>query len=113
MKKSEQWPGPPEHLSEKAKELFVCYVGRTIFSLGQIALFIRGLEAMDEAAACRRIIQRDGLSITSERSRMTRQHPLLNTEREATAQMMKIWKELSLHINRQQSKNGFGYENIA
>ncbi len=119
MKKTEnkppevKWPEPPEHLTEKAKALYRFYIGKTVRAPGQIALFIRGLEAMDQADECGRIIRAEGLSQTSERSKMTRQNPLLNTEREATAQMLKIWKDLGLHINRQLSKNGFGYENIS
>jgi P27 family predicted phage terminase small subunit len=108
----ETWPEPPEHLSEKAKALFSFYVGMTVRSPGQIALFIRGLDAMDRADECGQIIRAEGLSQTSERSKMTRQHPLLNTQREASAEMLKIWKNLGLHINRRLSKGGFGYENI-
>jgi len=111
MKKNE-WPGPPEHLTEKAKALYHCYIGKTIRAPGQIALFVRGLEAMDQADKCGKIIRTDGLTQTSERSGMTRQHPLLNTERESTSQMLKIWRELSLHVNRKPAENGFGYDDI-
>jgi len=110
--KKEIWPDAPVHLSKKAKDLFIFYVGRTIRTPGQIALFIRGLESMDQADECVRIIREEGMVQKSERSKMTRQHPLLNTQKEATAQMLKVWRDLGLNINRQQSKSGFGYEDI-
>jgi|GEM_PF-3496447 len=100
--KKEGLPKPPEYLSEKAKDLFVYYVRHRIKTPGQIALFIRGLEAMDQADECGKLIRQDGLYQVSERSKMTRQNPLLNTQKEATAQMLKVWKALYLNINREQ-----------
>lgn len=108
----EVWPDAPEYLSEKAKKLFVFYVGKTVRTPGQIALLIRGLESMDQADECARIIREEGLSQKSERSKMTRQHPLLNTQRQATAEILKVWRVLGLNINRQPAKDGWGYENI-
>ena len=108
----ETWPEPPEHLSEKAKTLFRFYVGKTVRAPGQVTLFIRGLEAMDTADECGKVIRKEGLSVKSERSNMVRQHPLLNTQREATAQMLKVWKELRLNINSQQAVGGFGFESL-
>ena len=113
MKKSDkpiepEWPEPPEHLSEKAKKLFRFYVGKTVRAPGQIALLIRGLEAMDEADECGRIIRAEGLAQTSERSGLMRQNPLLNSQREATAQMIKVWHALRLCSNA--SGNLFGDE---
>jgi len=116
VKKSEEtaeaWPEPPEHLSEKAKTLFRFYVGKTVRAPGQVTLFIRGLESMDTADECGRVIREEGLSVKSERSNMVRQHPLLNTQREATAQMLKVWKDLRLNINSQRAAGGFGFEDI-
>lgn len=119
MKKAENkpsegtWPETPDHLSEKAKALYRFYIGRTIRAPGQIVLFIRGLEAMDQADECGRLIREEGLCQKSERSKMIRQNPLLNTQREATAEMLKIWKLLRLNINIQPSKIGIGWENIS
>jgi len=109
----ETWPEPPEHLTEKAKDLFRFYCGKTVRAPGQIALLIRGLEAMDTADECGRVIREEGLSVRSERSGLVRQHPLLNTQREATAQMLKVWKELHLNINRQEAPNGWGYAGLS
>jgi len=109
----ETWPEPPEHLSEKAKTLFGFYVGKTVRAPGQITLFIKGLESMDQADECGRIIREEGLSVKSERSGLQRQHPLLNTQRETTAQMLKVWKELRLNINRQHFAGIMGFEDLA
>jgi len=106
------WPEPPGHLSRKAKELFVFYVGRTIKAPGQIALLIRGLESMDTADQCGALIREQGLFQTSARSGMARQNPLLNTQNEATAQMLKVWRELHLNINQCRAADGLGYENL-
>lgn len=112
-KNNQEWPPPPDHLSEKAKALYYVYIGKTIRAPGQIALFIRGLESMDQADECGRIVRAEGLTQTSERSRMTRKHALLNTQKEASAFMLKVWEKLGLHVNRKLREDGFGYENIA
>jgi len=104
------FPDPPEHLSEKASELYRFYIGLTIRAPGQIALFVKGLEALDQADEAARIIREEGLSQISERSGLKRQHPLLNTQKEAMACFMKVWKVLAL--NRNQRNNGGFYENI-
>lgn len=115
MTKSENekqnWPAAPEYLSEKAKMIFKFYVGLTIRAPGQIALFVRGLEAMDQADEAGRLIREQGLSQTSERSGLERQNPLLNAQKEATATMIKIWKSLGLCSNTMHDGR-FGYANI-
>jgi phage terminase small subunit len=95
---NEKWPDPPDFLSEKARKLYFFYIGRTIKTPGQIALFVRGLESMDVADECGRVIREEGLSVKSERSKMVRQNPLLNTQRQATSEMLKIWRMLDLNI---------------
>ncbi|MGP8152973.1 MAG: P27 family phage terminase small subunit [Smithella sp.] len=110
--KNERWPECPDYLSEKAKALFFFYVGRTVKAPGQIALFIVGLEALDTFTECGVLIRQQGLSQSSQRSKMIRQHPLLNTQREAVTQVLKVWKELGLNLNIQRSSNVFGFEEI-
>ena len=102
-----KWPEPPDHLSEKAKTLYRFYIGKTIRAPGQIAVLVRGLEALDQADECGRIIRAEGLSLKSERSGMLRQNPLLNTQKEATSQMLKIWAALDLNGNRIRGTGGF------
>ncbi len=109
MSDKKTFPEPPEHLSSKAQELYNFYAGKSVRAPGQIALLVRGLESMDTADECYRIIHEEGLSVTSERSKITRQHPLLNTQREAIGQMMKIFKLLRLDVNFYKIPNGIGY----
>lgn len=109
MTKSE-WPAAPEYLSEKAKQLFIFYVGLTVRAPGQVALFLRGLEAMDQADEAGVLIRKQGLSQTSKRSGLERQNPLLNCQKESTATMLKVWKSLGLDSNWR--PGGMGYENI-
>ena len=92
----DEQPAPPDHLSKKAKKIFRFYVAEEKRAPGQIALLIRGLEALDTADECGRIIRADGLTSTSERSGLARQHPLFNTQKENTNIMLKVWKQLQL-----------------
>lgn len=105
-----KFPDPPDYLSEKAKELYGFYVGLTIRAPAQIAMFIKGLEALDTADEAARLIREEGLTTKSTRSGMSRQHPGLAIQKESMATMMKIWKTLGLNSNRVQ--NGLYYEDI-
>ena len=89
-------PAPPDHLSEKAKEIFSFYVQKNKPSPGQIALLILGLEKLDTVDECGQIIRTEGLTVTSERSGITRKHPLIDTQKEATNMFLKISKQLQL-----------------
>ena len=111
-KKHDTFPDPPEHLSEKSKDLYNFYVGLTIRAPAQIALMVKGLEVLDQADEAARIIRDEGLSQKSERSGLTRQHPLLNTQKEAMATFLKIWKALRMEVNRVPDPNGRGFVDI-
>jgi len=94
---NQEWPEPPDYLSEKARKLYFFYIGRTIKTPGQIALFIRGLESMDTADKCGLAIREEGLSVRSERSKLVRKHPLFDMQKQATSEMLKIWRMLALN----------------
>ena len=106
------FPKPPEHLSVKSQELYNFYIRKSVRAPGQIAFFVRGLEAMDIADECTRIIRLEGLTVKSERSKMTRQHPLLNTRKEAIGEMIKIFKILKLESNFYRTPGGIGYQDF-
>lgn len=95
-----KFPEPPEHLSEKARALYRQYVGADITTVARIALFVRGLEALDLADECAKIIRRDGVAQVSERSDMSRQHPLLNSLKTATETVLKVWAALGINSER-------------
>ena len=62
---------------------------------------------MDRADEAGKLIREQGLFQTSERSGMSRQNPLLNSQKEAATQMLKIWKVLRLQINQRTTENGY------
>lgn len=96
------------HLSEKSQELFNFYSGKAARTPGQKTLLIRALEALDLADNCQKIIINEGFSVTSERSGLTRKHPLLDAQKEATATMLKIFKLLNLQ--RKSYPGEFGWK---
>ena len=100
MKENINFPEPPEHLSEKARALYRQYVGADIATSARIALFLRGLEALDLADECSEIIRRDGVVRVSERSGLSRQHPLLHSLKIATETVLKVWNALGLNSER-------------
>ena len=100
MTENATYPTAPEHLSEKAKALFREYVGTEIKTAARIALFLRGLESLDMADQCVREIRQDGISQRSQRSGMSRQHPLLNSLKTATETVLKVWNALGLNSER-------------
>jgi len=100
MTQNATYPEPPVHLSEKAKALFREYVGTEVKTAARIALFSRGLEALDMADECVETIRREGISQRSERSGIPRQHPLLNSMKAATDMMLKVWNALGLNSEK-------------
>ena len=100
MAENMKFPEPPEHLSEKAKALYREHVGADITTAARGALFLRALESLDLADECAKIIRRDGVAQVSERSGMSRQHPLLNSLKTATETVLKIWGALGLNSER-------------
>jgi phage terminase small subunit len=85
-----------KELSEKAQEMFKYYCDTSVRTPGQRALLLQALRAMDAATQAAEIINREGLAVTSARSGLTRAHPLLKIQREAAAEMLKIFKVLGL-----------------
>ena len=105
-----KFPDPPEHLSERGKELFSFYVGLNIRAPAQIAMFVKGLESLDTADEAGKLVREEGLTIKSERSGMSRQHPGIAIQKESLATMMKVWKSLDLNSN--QIEDGLYYKPI-
>ena len=99
------------NLSEKAQHMFQFYSNTSAKTPGQRALLLQGLRAMDQAEQAAEVIAREGLTVTSERSGLTRAHTLLRTQREATAEMVKIFKLLELERANYFPRGGFGAVN--
>lgn len=100
----------PEHLSTKSKKMFEYYSGKAAVTPGQIALLVTALECLDEADSCTEAIAKQGLTVTSERSGITRQNPLIGTRREAQQTVIKIFKLLGLDKDTYRTPGLAGFE---
>jgi len=98
---SEQWPGPPEHLSERSKRLWQALVGTRVKSLGRLALFQSGLEALDRADAARSAVETQGLLSVTAKTGAVHVNPAVKIERESRAQFTRIWAALNLQWDPQ------------
>ena len=98
-KVKEEYPGPPGHLSEKSKALWHEFVGIRVTSPGRILSFQQALESLDLAEEARETRQREGLTVTTERSGVSHAHPLLKVERENRQLFLKVWAKLGLDWN--------------
>jgi len=89
-------PDPPEHLSERSKDLWRQIVPSRALSPGRLALMGEALTALDRVAECREAISRDGLTTKTETTGTVHLHPLAKLERESRAQFIRAWTALSL-----------------
>ncbi|MBC2716458.1 MAG: hypothetical protein HF978_14230 [Desulfobacteraceae bacterium] len=99
MKSDWKIPDMPDHLSERSKELWTEYAGKIIKSPGRLALFQTGLEALDRAAAARKILATEDMITVTGRSGVGHAHPALKIEKESQAIVLKVWKTLNLHLD--------------
>jgi P27 family predicted phage terminase small subunit len=104
MKKTNQqqpgiFPDPPEHLSERSKELWRKLGPDEAKSIERRTLFQAGLEALDRADEARRIIQAEGIISKTTTTGAVHVHPAVKVEREARAQFVRIWDLLNLKWN--------------
>jgi len=90
----------PSYLSDTSKEIFKFYTGKSIKTPGQVALLIRGLDSLDLAIRAAETLREEGLIVTSKRSGMSRAHPCIAIQKEATAAFFKIAKLLGFESSR-------------
>ena len=88
----------PSHLSKEAKEIFngLCEE-YSINDIAGLRILRVSLEAFDRAQACRKAIDRDGLTIL-DKFNQTKPHPLLSTERDSRAAFLAGLKALNLDL---------------
>jgi P27 family predicted phage terminase small subunit len=87
---------PPEHLSEKARQLWTELTATEVDTTARQALLLAGLEALDRATEARLAIKEQGLVNTTESTKAVHVNPLLKVERESKALFSKIWAQLGL-----------------
>ena len=89
-------PEAPEHLSERARELWAQLAGGKVKGPGPLALFQAALEAMDRADGAREAIAQEGLTVTTKTTGAVHVHPLVKVESDARRQFAQLWKDLGL-----------------
>src|SRR5205809_1219299 len=92
---SESLPKAPAHLSRRMKSYWREIVGEFLLAPHQIELLRRGCEAADRADEARRIVEREGLTVT-DRYGQTKPHPAVNIERDARLAIARLIRELAL-----------------
>ncbi len=99
MEKKEQIFLVPFGLSQKAEDLWNSVAGRRGSSPERLALLEIALRALDRAFEASKLIQEQGLTVTTVRSGVSHVSPLVKVEREAWAVFGKLWHELGLRFD--------------
>jgi P27 family predicted phage terminase small subunit len=97
---AEKYP-PPDHLSDAAKALWREIVPKRGKSPGRLALLAVALEAKDRADEARELVKTEGMISQKEGSKMAHVHPALRIEKDARAQFLSAWNQLSLSWDTQ------------
>ena len=90
-------PDPPEHLSERSKDLWRRLAPTEARSLERRTIFQVALEALDRADEARRVIAAEGMLHTTAATGACHVHPAVKIERETRAQFVRIW-HTALHL---------------
>src|SRR5690606_28963123 len=86
---------PPEHLSDRRKQLSREVAPSRARTIGRHAVLQYAPEALDRADQCRTKVASAGLTTTTKTTGAVHIHPLLKAEREARQQFARIWSDLS------------------
>jgi hypothetical protein len=90
-------PSAPEHLGDAGRALWHAIIADyRINDAGGLALLGQAAEACDRVAECRRLITEQGAVIRSNGA--VRAHPLLATERDARAAMLRAIRYMNLDV---------------
>jgi len=90
-------PEPPTHLSERSQALWRAVVPDRALSPGRVALLQTALECLDRAEQARLILEREGLTVVTESTGMTRAHPLIRVEKDSRQLFIRAWNILGLN----------------
>ena len=88
----------PAHLSREAKKLWRSICEEWAIDPHGAVILRLALEAFDRVNEARGIIEEEGLVITTVGTGAKHQHPAVQIEREARAQMLQAWRQLGLDI---------------
>lgn len=95
MPEPKEFPAPAG-LSDRATALWHGVVPSRAVSHGRRALIEEALRALDRADEAAAIVNRDGLSFTTETTGAVHIHPAVRIEREARQMFAKIWSGMHL-----------------
>jgi len=96
MVKKQLIPRPPGHLSKEARILWkALHTEWVISEPGSVAILVSALESYDRSQAARKILARDGLSIT-DRFDQVRVHPLCAVVRDAESAFRAALRQLGV-----------------
>jgi len=85
-----------DHLSQRSQRIFEYHI-KDNPNPGRAAEVIVILEALDRLEEIRKQLDKEGLFLTSERSKLTRVNPLLKIEERQRQFLLKEWRKRGLH----------------
>ncbi|MBW2252459.1 MAG: hypothetical protein JRF60_18020 [Deltaproteobacteria bacterium] len=86
-----------EHLSKESQKLWHKYVPKKVKVQAGQALFLTGLQALDQAELARKAIADQGLFTVTKTTGAVHANPLIKVEKEARAYFLKAITTLNLH----------------
>src|SRR5689334_5701530 len=92
---AETLPAPPDHLSDRAADLWREIVEEYVLVPHQLELLRRACEAADRADEARQLLEAEGLTIT-DRYGQVKPHPAANIERDSRLAEARLLRELAL-----------------
>ncbi len=97
---------PPHHLSHEARRVWREIVAEyAIGDSGGLRILRVALEFFDRAQACRRAIEKDGMTVVDKFGQM-KPHPLLPIERDSRAGFLNALKMLNLDLEPVRDRPG-------
>jgi phage terminase small subunit len=91
---SEMQVPPPDHLSERSKDLWSRLLPRCK-SLGRKTMLAEALAALDRLNEIRVALEKEGLTTKNEKTGMVHVNPLLKAEKDARTLFSRLWGQLS------------------
>jgi len=88
-------PPPPPDLEERFQNLWMEHIHR--MNPGKMITFEACLYALQRAEQARRMVDRQGLTLTTKKSGMRHINPLLRVEKENRDMGLKLWRMLGLN----------------
>ena len=86
----------PQHLSDRAEQLWNAIVPRRARSTERLTLLQTALECLDRADEAKQILDAEGLTIKTLATGTIHVHPMLKVEQESRRQFVKIWDSMGL-----------------